>query len=519
MAPKENVDIAKERKSCSFDKRELTWLLDGGRDASERRKRMEEYILSQPGMYEGIGAYDFLSHEDRYTKSIEKGAKMLQLCLKADEVLGDGYQYEAMRMFNFPTLSGAVIPDGNPFNLHFVMFLTTLTEFAKMAPEENVDIAKERKSCSFDKRELTWLLDGGRDASERRKRMEEYILSQPGMYEGIGAYDFLSHEDRYTKSIEKGAKMLQLCLKADEVLGDGYQYEAMRMFNFPTLSGAVIPDGNPFNLHFVMFLTTLTGQGTLEQQTEWLGRAWNCEIIGTYAQTEIGHGTFLRGLETKAEYDPTTEEFVFNTPRLSATKWWPGSLGKTANYAIVPAHLYIHGVNYGMHTFIVQLRREEDHTSMPGITIGEIGPKYGMNSNDNGFLHLKNVRVPRKNMMMKHAQVLPDGTYVKPQNAKLSYGTMIFVRVVISQEVVMQLQKAVTIAVRYSAVRRQSKIEPEEAEVQVIDFVTQQFKLFPAIASVFAIHFAAAALWDDYLEVTASMGDGNLDRLPEVLFS
>lgn len=33
-----------------------------------------------------------------------------------------------------------------------------------------------------------------------------------------------------------------------------------------------------------MFVPTILGQGTLEQQAEWLGRAWNLEILGTYAQ-------------------------------------------------------------------------------------------------------------------------------------------------------------------------------------------------------------------------------------------
>jgi len=41
-----------------------------------------------------------------------------------------------------------------------------------------------------------------------------------------------------------------------------------------------------------------------------------------------------------------------------------------------------------------------------GIKIGEIGGKFGMNSTNNGYLAFDNVRIPRKNMLMKNAQVL-----------------------------------------------------------------------------------------------------------------
>ena len=51
-----------------------------------------------------------------------------------------------------------------------------------------------------------------------------------------------------------------------------------------------------------------------------------------------------------------------------------------------------------------------------------------------------------------------DGTYVKSPSSKLTYGTMMFVRVVIVQDMASYLSKAVTIAVRYSAVRRQSEM-------------------------------------------------------------
>lgn len=52
----------------------------------------------------------------------------------------------------------------------------------------------------------------------------------------------------------------------------------------------------------------------------------NCEIIGCYAQTELGHGSDVQNLETTAVYDKNTEEFILNTPTVSATKWWIGDL-------------------------------------------------------------------------------------------------------------------------------------------------------------------------------------------------
>lgn len=75
-------------------------------------------------------------------------------------------------------------------------------------------------------------------------------------------------------------------------------------------------------------------------------RAWRplpLQIIGTYAQTELGHGTFVRGLETVAVYDEQTREFVIHTPTLTATKWWPGGLGKTATHVICVARLFLKG--------------------------------------------------------------------------------------------------------------------------------------------------------------------------------
>lgn len=80
-------------------------------------------------------------------------------------------------------------------------------------------------------------------------------------------------------------------------------------------------------------------------------------------------------------------------------------MGHTANYAVVIAQLYTQGKSRGIFPFIVQLRDEDTHMPMPGIKIGEIGNKVGMNGVNNGFLGFEGVRIPRKNMLMKNAQV------------------------------------------------------------------------------------------------------------------
>jgi len=41
-----------------------------------------------------------------------------------------------------------------------------------------------------------------------------------------------------------------------------------------------------------------------------------------------------------------------------------------------------------------------------GVIVGEIGPKMGLNTNDNGYLGFEKYRISRDQMLMKHAQVL-----------------------------------------------------------------------------------------------------------------
>ena len=131
------------------------------------------------------------------------------------------------------------------------------------------------------------------------------------------------------------------------------------------------------------------------------------------------------------------------------------------------AQLKSNGRDYGPHPFIVQIRDMNTHEPLPGITVGDIGPKFGYNATDNGFMLFDHVKIPRQNMLSKFSKVEKGtGEYTSPPNNKLSYGTMVFVRAMIVSGVRISLARAATIAIRYSAVRRQfiDKDNPNKLE-------------------------------------------------------
>ncbi|XP_076631594.1 acyl-coenzyme A oxidase 1 [Colletes latitarsis] len=377
----------------------------------------------------------------------------------------------------------------------------------------NKDLQRERERCTFSPMELTHLLDGSPEKTQQRRDREQFFLSDPELQDETPV-KYKSHKEVYEDAVRKACRVLQKVRQLQESGKAGmdvFTHVLGGMFG-----SAILKDGNPLLVHYAMFLPAIMGQGTTKQQEYWITRSWSGNIIGTYAQTELGHGTFIRGLETTATYDPKTKEFVLNSPTLTSYKWWPGGLGQTVNYAVVVAQLYTKGECRGIHPFIVQLRDEDTHEPLPGIKIGEIGTKLGMNATNNGFLGFESFRIPRENMLMKNSQVQEDGTYVRALNDKLTYGTMMFVRVVLVYDIASYLSKAVTIATRYSAVRRQCQINLDEPEAQIINYVTQQYKIFPNLSACLAFRLAADWIWNMYNNVTAELDQGELDRLPEL---
>ncbi|XP_037594043.1 peroxisomal acyl-coenzyme A oxidase 2 [Cebus imitator] len=366
------------------------------------------------------------------------------------------------------------------------------------------DIESERHMQSFDVERLTNILDGGAQNTALRRKVESIIHSYPE-FSREDNY-FMTQNERY-KAAMRRAFHIQLIAQRLGWLADGRELG----YAYRALSGDVA-----LNIHRV-FLKALRSLGTEEQIAKWDPLCKNNQIIATYAQTELGHGTFLQGLETEATYDAATQEFVIHSPTLTATKWWPGDLGRSATHALVQAQLICSGARRGMHAFIVPIRSLQDHTPLPGITVGDIGPKMDFDQTDNGFLQLNHVRVPRENMLSRFAQVLPDGTYVKLGTAQSNYLPMVVVRVeLLLGEILPLLQKACVIAMRYSVIRRQSQLRPSDQEAKVLDYQTQQQKLFPQLAISYAFHFLGVSLLEFFQHSYTAILNRDFSILPEV---
>lgn len=212
----------------------------------------------------------------------------------------------------------------------------------------------------------------------------------------------------------------------------------------------IFPEQMPTILSIKMFVPTIRNLGTDRQIEKWVQQAQNFNIIGCYAQTELGHGSDVQSLETVAVYDPKTEEFVLNSPTITSTKWWIGDLGVFATHCATHANLIIDNKSYGIQTFIVPLRDPITFKTLPGISAGDIGPKIGYNVKDNGYLRFDHVRIPRENMLMRYAKVAKSGEFTKAMNEKIGYATMMQVRTSILRSAHAAFSLGLTIAVRYS---------------------------------------------------------------------
>lgn len=252
-------------------------------------------------------------------------------------------------------------------------------------PSGPSSLAAERAQSAVDTEALSSHLLGAAYL-ERQERILQ-ILQKDKLF-AKEAVPNLSRPERYMLGLARGKRMRQL---QDE---HGWSHDEHEMAKY------LVDEVSPYQLNSSMFRQTLREQTDDAQREYWLKRCTDWDIIGAYAQTELGHGSNVRGIETTATWDQATREFVLHSPTLTASKWWNGTLGRTANHAVVIAQLMLPDPateghkfkSFGPHPFIVQVRDMNTHKPLDGIVVGDIGPKYGYASMDNAYMLMSKFR-------------------------------------------------------------------------------------------------------------------------------
>lgn len=264
-----------------------------------------------------------------------------------------------------------------------------------------------------------------------------------------------------------------------------------------------------------MFMDCLENFSTPEQHKKWVQLGKECRILGSYAQTEIGHGSDISGLQTTAIFDKETDEFIINTPTPMATKWWPGELGLFSSHTVCYAKLIIDGKKIGVFPFLVQLRDTTTWKLLKGVKAGDMGAKMGYNAKNNGWCTFDNVRIPRDQMLMRYAKVDRDGSFSVQGDIRMLYISMSTIRLGLLPHAADYLSRGLTIALRYSVVRRQFKnnLEDTKSETKLLDYQSQQMKLFPLMAISYAMVFTFAQVKKVFLDLKKDVEHGNFEKL------
>ncbi|KAJ1374076.1 hypothetical protein KIN20_036669 [Parelaphostrongylus tenuis] len=337
-----------------------------------------------------------------------------------------------------------------------------------------------RQKASFDWSELKNIVEG-KENVQRKREIYETLEKEP-----LFARDYkrLSLKQLRELNHRRWKRILELKLPCDQL--NNYQaYHSLLEVLESYDQGLSVR----LSLHNSVFVMAILSMGS-ERHQDILERATRNEIVGCFCLTELSHGSNTQEIQTVATFD--NGEFAFDTPNEGAIKCWVGNLAESATHAVVFAQLVVAGKCEGVHAFVLQVRDIRTFEPLAGITIGDMGEKPGAwNGVENGWMEFKNHRAPLSTLLNKGCDVTPDGNYISgyksvSEKQSVSLGALSIGRIGIIGKGVTACGLASTIAIRYSACRRQFGPRKGE-EIPVIQYPLQQHRLLPYLAAYFAI--------------------------------
>lgn len=355
----------------------------------------------------------------------------------------------------------------------------------KLIDFPNGPLDKYRNSASFDWKQMKLLMKPG-GLLTFEQRLHEEFRKHPLLYNYELETPPLGEQRRIT------AKKLVILEHVVNKLTNEKIFTPLEYLTF--IENVFALDANlgiKYTTTFDLFPNVLRVMGT-QRHLELTTRALSGDIYGCVCYTEIAYVSDEEEMRTTATYDARRKQFILDTPDFKSAKSYV-SLGKTAHYGVVYAQLILpNGQRRGVHAFVVELH-DANLKPRPGVIVGDMGEKAGLNGVDHAFIRFNTYPVPRESLLNRIADVTEDGRYIEHQNTvdapliKHSVSTIPRMRIVSVANT--YLLNAVTIALRYAGVRRQFAPSDKEEEVCIIEYQTHQYRLLPYLAVTYALKF------------------------------
>lgn len=255
-------------------------------------------------------------------------------------------------------------------------------------------------------------------------------------------------------------------------------------------------------VQFGLFGGAVAGLGTQRHHDVYLPGVIDATLPGCFAMTETAGGSDVMQLRTTATYDRATDEIVIHSPDAGSRKDYIGNAARDGRMAAVFAQLVVPDGDtpqgHGVHCVLVPIR-DGSRAPMPGVTIGDCGPKMGLTGVDNGTLLFDQVRVPRANLLDRHGGITDDGRYESPIESDsrrffTMLGTLARGRVSVGGGAGAATRNALTIAVEYALGRTQFDRPGTHTPVRLIEYAVHQRRLLIPLARSYALALATGDL-------------------------